>query len=204
MSVNKMSVTVLLPAGRLPLEIMGRVHDFAMKYGLEVYCSLAQNIRVLEVPESKVQELKDELIPLGADFKGPGKFPIPRVCISTPHCNLGLIDMVSLNTAILSRFGARKNVKAKFKIALAACPLGCSGTKTTDIAVIATKKGFDLYLGGKGGPFPKIGRRVLREATEEEILDAIGVAVDFHDLKTVTKQRMVKLLDDPEFPFVEV
>ncbi len=204
MSEKKMSVTILLPAGRLPLEIMGRIHGFAMKYDLGVYCSTAQNFRLLEVPESKVQEIKDALTPLGVDFKGPGKFPLPRVCVGSPHCNLALIDMVSLNSAVMARFGDRKNVKAKFKIALSACPLGCSGVKTTDIGVVATKNGFELFVGGKGGPFPKIGRRMLREATEEEILAAIGVLVDFHDLKTVTKQRMYKLLDDPAFPFTEV
>lgn len=204
MSEKKMSVTVLLPAGRLPLEIMERVHHFALKYDLGVYCSTAQNLRLLEVPESRVQEIKDELAPLGADFKGPGKFPLARVCVGKPHCNLGLIDMVELNSAIMSRFGQRKDVKPKFKIALAACPLGCSNPKTTDIGVIATKKGLELFVGGRGGPFPKIGRRVLREATVEEIVDAVGVVADFHALKTVTKQRMFKLLEDPEFPFAEV
>lgn len=204
MNDKKISVTVLLPAGRLPLEIMARVHDFAKKYKLELYCSTAQNIRILEVPEPRVQEIKDELTLLGAAFKGPGKFPLPRVCIGKPHCNLGLIDIESLNTAILDRFGDLQNVKGKFKISLSACPLGCSGLRTTDIAVVATKKGFELFVGGHGGPFPKIGRRYLRGASEGEILDAIDVLVLFHDKKTIKKQRMVKLLDDPEFPFTEV
>lgn len=199
-----MSVTVLLQAGRLPLDILAKVHEFADRYGLELYCSTMQNIRLLEVPESKVQEIKDALIPLGADFKGPGKFPLPRVCVGKPHCNLGIIDIAALNKAIADRFGDRKNVKAKFKISLAACPLGCSGLKLTDIAVGATRKGFELFVGGRGGPFPKIGRRYLRGATEIEVLDAIGVLVDFHDLKTVKKQRMYKLLDDPDFPLTEV
>ncbi len=204
MSEKKMSVTVLLPAGRLSRDILAKIYTFVDKYGLELYCSTMQNIRLLDVPESKVQEIKDELIPLGADFKGPGKFPTPRVCVGKPHCNLGLIDITVLNKAIADRFAERQNVKAKFKISLAACPLGCSGSKLTDIAVVATKKGFELFAGGRGGPFPKIGRRYLRGATEAEILDAIGALVDFHDLKTVKKQRMYKLLDDAEFPLTEV
>ena len=199
-----MSVTVLLPAGRLPLDILDKIQQFAGQYGLELYCSTAQNIRLLEVPGSKVQEIKDALIPLGADFKGPGKFPLPRVCVGKPHCNFGLIDIEALNDAILDRYGPRQNVKGKFKISLSACPLGCSGAKITDIAVVATKKGLELFAGGHGGPYPKLGRRYLRGATQEEILDAIGVLVDFHDLKTLKKQRMYKLLDDPEFPLTEV
>ncbi len=204
MSEKTMSVTVLLPAGRLPLEVMDLIYGFAKKYDLGLYCSLAQNIRLLVVPESKVAEIKDLLSPLGIDFKGPGKFPLPRLCIGKPHCNFGLVDIEGLNTAILARYGDRKKVKGKFKISLSACPLGCSGVKTTDIAVLATKIGYELFVGGRGGPFPKIGRRYMQGASEEQILDAIGVLVDFHDLKTKSKQRMYKLLDDPEFPLAEL
>ena len=68
---------------------------------------------------------------------------------------------------------------------------------------MATKKGFDLFVGGKGGPNPKVGRRVLRNLSEEEVVDAVETLVEFHDKKTGKKQRMVKLIDDPEFPFPE-
>lgn len=101
----------------------------------------------------------------------------------------------------MERFGDRANVKPKFKIAISACILSCSGALLTDIGVIATRNGYDLYVGGKGGPYPKMGRRLLRDVGESEILDAIGKLVDFHDLKTAKKQRLVKLIDDPDFPF---
>ncbi len=201
---KKMSVTVLLPAGRLPLDIMAKAHELAAKYNLGVYCSTAQNLRLMNVPETAVDEIKKSLAPLGADFKGPGKFPLPRVCVGKPHCNLGLIDTEDVNTKILERFKGRLNIKPKFKIALSACPLSCSGVKTTDIGIQATKKGYEIYVGGKGGPNPKVGRRIKRGATEAEVVDIIETLVDFHDRKTGKKQRMVKLLDDPEFPFVEV
>ncbi len=36
---KKASVTVLLPAGRLPVEVMGKAHSLAEKNGLKVYLS---------------------------------------------------------------------------------------------------------------------------------------------------------------------
>lgn len=200
---KKMSLTVLLPAGRLPLPIMAKAHELASKYGLGVYLSTAQNLRFLEVPESAVAEFKEELGALGADFKAPGKFPLPRVCVGKPHCNLGLIDTAELSRKLLDRFKDRAKTKPKFKIAISACTLACSGTLLTDIAIMATKKGLDLYVGGKGGPNPKLGRRVIRGGREDEILNAVETLVEFHDQKTGKKQRMIKLLDDPEFPFPE-
>lgn len=199
--IKKMSLTVLLPAGRLPLPIMNKAYELATKYDLELYLSTAQNLRILEVPETAVEEFKRELGALGADFKAPGKFPIPRVCVGKPHCNLGVIDTKDLSSKILDRFKGREKTKPKFKIAISACLLSCSGSLLTDIAVVATKKGLDLYVGGKAGPYPKVGSRVLRNAGEAEIIDAIETLVEFHDKKTGKKQRMAKLLDDPEFPF---
>ena len=61
------------------------------------------------------------------------------------------------------RLRQKRKTKAKFKIAVAGCTLCCSNPKTTDIGVVATREGYELFAGGKGGPYPKIGRRIGRE-----------------------------------------
>ena len=201
---KKISLTVLLPAGRLPLDIMAGAQKLAHEHDLGIYLSTAQNLRLLNVPEQLADEVKQELAALGAEFKGPGKFPLPRVCIGKPHCNFGLVDTEALNKKILDKFSDKGPTKAKFKISIAGCPLGCSGTMVTDISIMATRAGFEVFAGGKGGPNPKVGRRIKRKASENEVLDIIATLVDFHDRKTKKKQRMFKLLSDPEFPFPEV
>lgn len=198
---KNVSITVLLPAGRLPLDIMETVHRLASQHSFGVYLSLLQNLRLVDVPENVAEEVKQELAKLGAEFKEPGKFPIPRGCVGKGHCNLGLIDPGDLSRKILDTFGGRAKTKAKFKIAIAACTLCCSGVKSTDIGIMATREGYEIFVGGKGGPFPKIGVRIEKKADEQRVLEVIAELVNFHDLKTVTKQRMHKLLGDPEFPF---
>ncbi len=198
------SITLLLPAGRLPLDMMQAAHDLAEQYGFGIYLSLTQNMRLINVPESAVSQVKETLAALGANFKGPGKFPLPRICVGKPHCNLGLVDTEELSRKILERFGGREKTKAKFKISLAACPLGCSGTKLTDISVMASRAGYNVYVGGKGGPIPQVAMRIKAKVTEEEVLDTIETLVDFHDLKTKSKKRMSKLLKEPDFPFAAV
>ena len=198
------SITVLLPAGRLPLDMMKTTHGLAEKYGFGIYLSLTQNMRLINVPESAVDHVKKEISALGADFKGLGKFPIPRICVGKPHCNLGVVDTEQLSQKILARFGKRKNIKPKFKIAIAGCTVGCTWTKITDISIMATRAGYTVYVGGKGGPIPQIVRRIKQKATEDEVLDIIETLVDFHDKNTKTKQRMYKLLNNPDFPFPAV
>lgn len=198
------SLTVLLPASRLPLKIMAKAHEIAKENGLEIYLTLAQNLRILAVPEVIVPKVKDELTALGADFKDHGKFPIPRICIGKGHCSLGIIDTAEISDKILAQFKDRTTTKPKFKISLSACTMRCSGTMLTDISVMATRKGYDIFAGGRGGPSPKIAKRIMRNATEVEMLDIIKKLVEFHDQKTDKKQRMFKLLAAPDFPFKEV
>jgi len=198
------SITVLLPAGRLPLDIMEAANGLAKQYDFGIYLSLTQNMRLINVPESAVDHVKNELAALGADFKEPGKFPLPRICVGKPHCNLGVVDTEQLSRKIFERFGDRKKTKGKLKISIAGCTIGCAWTKITDISIMATRAGYTVYAGGKGGPLPQIARRIKLKATEDEVLDTIETLVDFHDLKTKTKQRMYKLLADPEFPFPAV
>jgi len=197
-------ITVLLPAGRLPLAIMAEAHHLAVRYGLEIYLTTLQNLRLLNVPKTAAAEVRARLAALGAEFKAPGRFPLPRACVGGPHCNLGLIDTKAVSATILERFAGRDNTKAKLKIALSGCVLSCSGTRTSDIGIVATRNGYDVFAGGKGGPAPKIGRRIKKDVTETEMLATVETLIDFHDRKTGTKQRMVKLLEDPDFPFAEI
>lgn len=201
---KKVSITVLLPAGRLPLELMAEIEKVATEYNLRVYLSTLQNIRLTDVLERDVETVKKTLATVGAEFKGPGKFPLPRVCVGKDHCNLGIIDTEKLSSEILTHFGDRKHTKAKFKIAVAACTMCCSNIKTTDIGIMATRDGLELFVGGKGGPFPKVGRRIGRKMESGEVIASIEKLVEFHDSKTEKKQRMYKLLADAEFPFAEV
>jgi len=196
-------LTILLPAGRLPLAVMDKVNALARKYHLEIYLSTAQNLRLMGIREEDLPVIREELAALGVQFKGPGKFPIPRVCIGVRDCTMGIGDPERISALILEKFKGREKTKQKFKIAISGCTLGCSGVLTTDIGIMATRKGFDLYVGGKGGPSPKVGRRVLRDLDEQGVVAAVAELVEFHDAHTETKQRMVKLIDHPDFPFKE-
>ncbi|MBU0483386.1 MAG: nitrite reductase [Proteobacteria bacterium] len=198
---KKSSLTILLPGGELPLAILHKVNELCARYRFGIYLSTVQNLRLYGVDEKDLGPIKSELAAVGAEFKGPGKFPLPKICIGSRSCNLGIIDTMDLSRKILDRFKGRENVKPKFKIAISGCPAVCSDAMLTDIGLVATRVGFDIYAGGKGGPTPKIGRRIVRGVDEEKALMIIEELVDFHDRKTEKKQRMAKLLDDPEFPY---
>lgn len=201
---NTTSMTIRITAGRVPIDIMEKALELAQKHNLEVYLTTLQNLRLNNIPEAVADDVKEKLAALGADFKVKGKFPIPRVCVGAPHCNLGVIDTAKLSQKILDRFSWKEHTKEKIKIAISACNIGCSHTKTTDISIEAMRSGYTVYAGGKGGIAPKIGKRIKRDITEDEVLEVIDTLIDYHDQKTGKKQRMFKLLSESDFPFSEV
>lgn len=194
----------MLPAGLVSPELFSLVNELAGSYNLGIYLSTAQNIRLLDVRDEDEQEVKDILVKAGAVLKGPGKFPIPRICVGSSYCKLGLVDTADFTRKIMDKFNSRTNVKPKFKIAISGCPASCSNPMMTDIGIKATKSGFEVYAGGKGGPKPKMGRRIAKGIDQDRALEIMEELVDFHDQKTSQKQRLGKLLDDPDFPFVEI
>jgi len=197
---NSKYITVLVPGGLLDLGKVEAISLVAGKYDLTCYLTSAQNLRLLGASDDNLEEIKGALAGLGLIVKEPGRFPKPRICFGMPYCNLGLVDTFALSDRIWSRFGGRTGVKPKLKIALSGCPASCAGSMLVDIGIIATRNGFDMYAGGKGGALPKIGKLIARGLTEEEAVDLVGELVDYHASKTGKKQRMAKLIDEPDFP----
>lgn len=193
-------ITILAPGGLLDLGQVEAISLVARKYNLTSYLTTAQNLRLLGASEENLEEIKGALTGLGLTVKVPGKFPKPRVCVGVPYCNLGLVDTFALSDKIWRRFGDRVGVKPKYKIAISGCPASCAGSMLMDIGIIATRGGFDVYAGGKGGPLPKVGKRIARGLTEQEVVDLVGELADYHAGKTENKQRMAKLVDEPDFP----
>jgi NAD(P)H-nitrite reductase large subunit len=194
-------VTILLSGGLVAPEKMAAINAIAGKYKLTLYLTTAQNLRLLGATEENLDTIKSELLELDLDLKAPGKFPQPKVCVGKPYCNLGLVGTFSLSDKILARYGDRAKVKPKYKISISGCPASCGGSKLADIGIVATRGGFDLYVGGKGGALPKTGKKVAKGLSEDEIVDAVGKLADFHAAETPKKLRMFKLVENQDFPF---
>lgn len=194
-------VTILLSGGLIAPRMMADINSVAVKYNLTLYLTTAQNLRLLGATEENEAVIKKELTGLGVPVKAAGRFPKPKVCVGRPYCMLGVTDTFSLADKIMARYGDRSGVKPKFKIAVSGCPACCGGSMIADIGIVATRKGYDLYVGGKGGPFPKMAVKVAKRLSEDEVVEAVGRLADFHDARTSTKQRMFKLIEEPDFPY---
>ena len=197
------SLTILRTAGLVEPGFFQAVAEVVRRYNLTVYLSTAQNIRLLEVRESDRDAIMQELAAQGARFKGTVKFPLARVCVSRPHCKLGKFDTFALARRISDHFEGWEKIKPKVKIAISGCTAACSGPLTTDIGIVGTPVGLDVYVGGKLGALPKVGRRILRRADEDRVIAVIEELVTYHYNQPGKKLRMFKLINNDDFPYPE-
>ena len=195
------SLTILRTAGLVEPGFFQAVAEVVRRYNLTVYLSTAQNIRLLDVRESDRDAIMKELAAKGARFKGTVKFPLARVCVSRPHCKLGKFDTFALARRISEHFEGWEKIKPKIKIAISGCTAACSGPLTTDIGIVGTPVGLDVYAGGKLGALPKVGRRILRRADQDRVIAVIEELVTYHYNQPGKKLRMFKLINNEDFPY---
>jgi len=195
------SITIALPAGRITPGIFAAINTVIQQYGLTSYLTTMQNLRLLDVTEENVESVQKELASIGVQVKAAGQFPLPRICSGKPYCLRAMADTFLLSGQIVARMAGRGLVKPKIKLAIAGCMANCSNALLADIGVVAGSAGFDVYVGGKGGTKPTIGKRILRRVDVEEVLLAIERLIAYHDQKTEKRQRFSTLLREADFPF---
>ncbi|MGF1686471.1 nitrite reductase large subunit NirB [Photobacterium japonica] len=79
-----------------------------------------------------------------------------KSCVGNTWCRYGVQDSVGFAIALENRY---KGLRAphKLKFAVSGCTRECAEAQSKDIGVIATEKGWNLYVCGNGGMRPRHG-----------------------------------------------
>lgn len=134
-------VRLRIPAGMIKPEQISMVGEIARKYGVEnLHLTTRQTIELPHVDPSRLEDLLSELeqnrTPLGAEREEVVNI---TACLGTRHCKFGNIDSVGLAEELDRRF-LGKELPVKVRIAISACPNGCSSERLNEIGITGTKK----------------------------------------------------------------
>ena len=77
-----------------------------------------------------------------------------KSCVGTTWCRYGVQDSVGLAIALELRYRGLR-APHKIKCAVSGCARECAEAQSKDIGVIATEKGWNLYVCGNGGMTPR-------------------------------------------------
>jgi nitrite reductase (NADH) large subunit len=77
-----------------------------------------------------------------------------KTCVGTSWCRFGQQDSVSMGVRLEQRY---KGYRAphKFKMGVSGCMRECAEAQGKDMGLVATVKGYNLYVGGNHGTSPK-------------------------------------------------
>ncbi len=92
-----------------------------------------------------------------------------KSCVGTTWCRYGVQDSVGLAVRIEHRY---KGLRAphKLKSAVSGCARECAEAQGKDFGIIATERGYNLYVCGNGGMKPQHAQLLVADASEADII----------------------------------
>ena len=150
------SVVPRIPGGEITpdkLIVLGKV---AKKYKLYTKITGGQRIDLFGAHVGDLPAIWEELIDAGFESgHAYGKaLRTVKSCVGSTWCRFGLHDSVSFAIEIEERY---RGIRAPHKIkgGVSGCIRECAEAQSKDFGIIATEKGWNLYVCGNGGSRPQ-------------------------------------------------
>jgi len=150
------SVVPRVAAGEITPQQLITIGQIAQKYRLYTKITGGQRIDMLGAQVHQLPMIWRELVDAGFESGHAYGKSVRTVksCVGSTWCRYGVQDSVGLALEIEHRYkGLRSPHKLKF--AVSGCTRECAEAQSKDVGVIATEKGWNLYVCGNGGMKPR-------------------------------------------------
>ena len=150
------SVVPRVAAGEITPQQLIRIGQIAQKYDLYTKITGGQRIDMLGARVHQLPLIWRELVDAGFESgHAYGKaLRTVKSCVGSTWCRYGVQDSVGLALELEHRYkGLRSPHKLKFGVS--GCTRECAEAQGKDVGVIATEKGWNLYVCGNGGMKPR-------------------------------------------------
>ena len=95
-----------------------------------------------------------------------------KSCVGSTWCRFGVQDSVSLAIELELRYRGLR-APHKVKAGVSGCARECAEAQAKDIGVIATERGWNLFVGGNGGFRPRHADLLLKDLDTASLITAI-------------------------------
>lgn len=150
------SVVPRIAGGEITPEKLIVLGEVAKKYKLYTKITGGQRIDLFGARLEHLPEIWQELIAAGFETgHAYGKaLRTVKSCVGETWCRYGVQDSVSMALYIENRYKGLRSPH-KIKSAVSGCTRECAEAQSKDFGVIATEKGWNLYVCGNGGMRPR-------------------------------------------------
>ncbi|HEY6452575.1 MAG TPA: nitrite reductase large subunit NirB [Steroidobacteraceae bacterium] len=193
------SVIPRIPGGEITPEKLIAVGEIARQFRLYTKITGAQRIDLLGAQVHQLPLIWKALIDAGFESgHAYGKaMRTVKSCVGSTWCRYGVQDSVGLAITLENRY---KGLRAphKIKLAVSGCTRECAEAQGKDVGIIATEKGWALYVCGNGGMKPRHAELLASDLDQATLMRYIDRFLMFYIRTADRLQRTAPWLDNLE------
>ncbi len=162
------SVVPRIPGGEITPDKLIVIGQVAKKYNLYTKITGGQRIDLFGAHLSDLPNIWELLIEAGFESgHAYGKsLRTVKSCVGSTWCRFGLHDSVSFAIKVEERYRGLRSPH-KLKGGVSGCIRECAEAQSKDFGIIATEKGWNLYVCGNGGSKPQHALLLASDIDEE-------------------------------------
>jgi len=175
------SVVPRMAGGEVTADGLIAVGTVAKKYGLYTKITGGQRVDLFGARVEQLPSIWEELIAAGFESgHAYGKsLRTVKSCVGSTWCRYGVADSVGFAIELENRYkGLRTPHKIKFGVS--GCTRECAEAQGKDVGLIATDKGWNLYVCGNGGMKPRHAELIASDLDEATVVRYIDRFLMFY------------------------
>lgn len=165
------SVVPRVPGGDIKPEHLILIGQIAQEFGLYTKITGGQRIDMFGARVDQLPLIWKRLVDAGMESgHAYGKaLRTVKSCVGSDWCRYGQQDSVQLAIDLELRYRGLR-APHKLKLGVSGCARECAEARSKDVGVIATEKGWNLYVGGNGGMTPKHAQLLASDLDTETLV----------------------------------
>lgn len=175
------SIVPRVPGGEITPDKLIVLGEVAKKFGLYTKITGAQRVDLFGARVDQLPFIWKELVDAGFESGHAYAKALRTVksCVGSTWCRYGVQDSVEMAIRLENRY---KGLRAphKLKMAVSGCTRECAEAQGKDVGVIATEKGWNLYVCGNGGMKPRHADLFASDLDSETLIKYIDRFLMFY------------------------
>ncbi len=165
------SIVPRIAGGEITPEGLIRIGEIAKKYNLYTKITGGQRIDMFGAQVHQLPVIWEELNAAGFESgHAYGKsLRTVKSCVGSTWCRYGVDDSVGLAIQLENRYKGLRSPH-KLKMAVSGCTRECAEAQSKDVGIIATEKGWNLYVCGNGGMKPRHAELLASDLNTETLI----------------------------------
>ncbi len=193
------SIVPRVAGGEITAEKLIIIGEVAKRYGLYTKITGAQRVDLFGATVDQLPLIWKELVDAGFESGHAYAKALRTVksCVGSTWCRYGVQDSVKMAIDVENRYKGLRTPH-KVKMAVSGCTRECAEAQSKDVGIIATEKGWNMYVCGNGGMKPRHADLFASDLNDETLIKYVDRFYMFYIRTADRLQRTSTWMDNLE------